>query len=103
MDFPFSKGIHNSYLRYVQPRITGEIVPNPFYNTTSSGWLRPSLRQATMWPDDRRTKGRRVSERWIDLPTAASLLGTTTEGMTKHATRETLRSDKQQDGRALVW
>jgi hypothetical protein len=56
-----------------------------------------------MWQDDRRTKGRRVSERWIDLPTAASLLGTTPEGMTKHATRETLRSDKQQDGRALVW
>ncbi len=43
-----------------------------------------------------------MSGRWVDLPTAAELLGTTTEAVRKRATRGTLRSDKH-DGRVVVW
>jgi len=43
-----------------------------------------------------------VSGRWVDLPTAAELLGTTTEAVRKRAARRTLRSDRH-DGRVVVW
>jgi hypothetical protein len=38
----------------------------------------------------------------VDLPTAAELLGTTTEAVRKRAARRTLRSDRH-DGRVVVW
>jgi hypothetical protein len=43
-----------------------------------------------------------MSGQWVDLPTAASLLGTTTEAVRKRATRGTLRSERH-DGRVVVW
>ena len=43
-----------------------------------------------------------MSGQWVDLPTAAELLGTTTEAVRKRASRGTLRSDRH-DGRVVVW
>jgi hypothetical protein len=43
-----------------------------------------------------------MSGRWVDLPTAAELLNTTTEAVRKRASRGTLRSDRH-DGRVVVW
>jgi hypothetical protein len=43
-----------------------------------------------------------VPGQWVDLPTAAELLGTTTEAVRKRAARGTLRSDRH-DGRVVVW
>jgi hypothetical protein len=43
-----------------------------------------------------------MSGQWVDLPTAAELLGTTTEAVRKRASRGSLRSDRQ-DGRVVVW
>jgi len=43
-----------------------------------------------------------MSGQWVDLPTAAELLGTTTEAVRKRASRGSLRSDRH-DGRVVVW
>ncbi len=43
-----------------------------------------------------------MSGQWVDLPTAAEMLGTTTEAVRKRATRGTLRSDRH-GGRVVVW
>lgn len=43
-----------------------------------------------------------MSGQWVDLPTAAEVLGTTTEAVRKRAARGTLRSDRH-DGRVVVW
>ncbi len=43
-----------------------------------------------------------MSGQWVDLPTAANLLGSTTEAVRKRATRGTLRSERR-DGRVVVW
>ncbi len=43
-----------------------------------------------------------MSGQWVDLPTAASLLDSTTEAVRKRATRGTLRSERR-DGRVVVW
>jgi hypothetical protein len=43
-----------------------------------------------------------MSGQWVDLPTAAELLDTTTEAVRKRASRGTLRSDRH-DGRVVVW
>ena len=43
-----------------------------------------------------------MSGQWVDLPTAASMMGSTTEAVRKRATRGTLRSEKH-DGRVVVW
>ena len=43
-----------------------------------------------------------MSGQWVDLPTAANLLGSTTEAVRKRATRGTLRSERH-DGRVVVW
>jgi hypothetical protein len=43
-----------------------------------------------------------MSGRWVDLPTAAELLDTTTEAVRKRASRGTLRSERH-DGRVVVW
>jgi len=39
----------------------------------------------------------------VDLREAAELLGTSTEAVRKRATRGSLRSEKRNDGRVLVW
>ena len=44
-----------------------------------------------------------MSGRWVDLREAAELLGTSTEAVRKRATRGSLRSEKRNDGRVLVW
>jgi hypothetical protein len=43
-----------------------------------------------------------MSGQWVDLPTAAELLDTTTEAVRKRASRGTLRSERH-DGRVVVW
>ncbi len=43
-----------------------------------------------------------MSGRWVDLPTAAELLETTTEAVRKRAARGSLRSERH-DGRVVVW
>ena len=44
-----------------------------------------------------------MSGRWVDLREAAELLGTSTEAVRKRATRGSLRSEKRDDGRVVVW
>jgi hypothetical protein len=39
----------------------------------------------------------------VDLREAAELLGTSTEAVRKRATRRSLRSEKRDDGRVVVW
>jgi hypothetical protein len=43
-----------------------------------------------------------MSGQWVDLPTAAELLDTTTEAVRKRASRGTLKSERH-DGRVVVW
>lgn len=44
-----------------------------------------------------------MSGRWVDLREAAELLGISTEAVRKRATRGSLRSEKRDDGRVVVW
>ena len=44
-----------------------------------------------------------MSGRWVDLQEAAGLLGVSTEAVRKRATRGSLRSEKRDDGRVVVW
>ena len=49
-----------------------------------------------------RTTGR-TTGRWMDLKEAAETLGVTSEAVRKRVRRGTIRSEKHEDGRVLVW
>jgi len=45
----------------------------------------------------------RTTGRWMDLKEAAETLGVTSEAVRKRVRRGTIRSEKHEDGRVLVW